>query len=164
MIKPTYVNFEQAKLLKEKGFHAPTLSCYHTDTLRENYSLINQYLNTYSEEHSDDCITIPYSSNDNGVELATIDFNSWGDRYCAALEQWQVVEWLRVVKGVWIQVSINRYGLFYCNILQNQPTKNIDVPMSYEMLCQLNDFKSPTEAYSAAFDYILPKLKEEEMK
>ena len=65
-----------------------------------------------------------------------------------------IVEWLRVNHGIWIQVSISRYGMFYCNILQNQPTKNIDVPMSYEMICQLNDYNTPQEAYSAAFNYI----------
>jgi hypothetical protein len=69
-------------------------------------------------------------------------------------EQHQVVDWLLEKHGIWIQVCISRYGIFYCNVLQNQPTKNIDVPMSYEMICQLNDFDTPQKAYEAAFDYI----------
>jgi hypothetical protein len=76
------------------------------------------------------------------------------DVWTYAPEQHQVVEWLWLNHGIWIQVSISRYGMFYCNILKNQPTKNINVPMSYEMICQLNDYNTPQEAYSAAFDYI----------
>jgi hypothetical protein len=120
-IKPTYITFEQAKWLKEKGFHS--IKCL-----------------AYSLE---------------GFELNNYCYNLEGDKqWTAKPEQWQVVEWLRVNHGIWIQVSISRYGVFYCNILQDQKTKNLDIPMSYEMICQLNDFNSPQEAYSAAFDYI----------
>jgi hypothetical protein len=116
-IEPTYVSFEQAKLLKEKGF----------------------------DQRSE-----LYRYNSKG-ELSLLEGIN-------APEQWQVVEFLRVNHDIWIQVSISKYGVFYCNILQNQPTKSIDIPMTYEMICQLNDFNSPQKAYSSAFDYVLKEL------
>jgi hypothetical protein len=123
-IEPYYVDFNTAKWLKEKGFNESTLT---------------------------------YWSKRDGLienEITLRNHNGRGEWGTSRPEQHVVVEWLRINHGIWIQVSISRYGVFYCNILQNQKTKNLDIPMSYEMICQLNDFNSPQEAYSAAFDYI----------
>jgi hypothetical protein len=35
-IKPTYISFEQAKWLKEKGFNLPTLNWYHRGNKKFN--------------------------------------------------------------------------------------------------------------------------------
>ena len=131
-IEPAYATFEQAKLLKEKGFRVSTKNAWDSHGK-------NKIIESSMKDELD------WNKLDKGA-------------YYAAPEQWQIVEWLRVEKGIWIQVSISKYGVFYCNILQNQPTKSIDIPMTYEMICQLNDFNSPQEAYSAAFDYILNEL------
>jgi len=96
-IKPTYVTFEQAKLLKEKGLKG----------IEIDYGL-NQMLNN-----------------------------------CKTPEQWQVIEWLRTEKSIWIGVNrkFNRfYSVIYTNSMQH---------FDY-IVCD-----TPQEAYSAAFDYIL---------
>jgi hypothetical protein len=144
-IQPTCVSFEQAKWLKEKGFDEETLYFYNQQGKIHDLEDVFNYGGEGGMFITD--WYKKYNSNQGYVK----------DVYSAP-EQWQVVEWLRVNRGIWIQVNISKYGMFYCNILENQPTKNIDVPMSYEMICQLNDFKAPQEAYSAAFDYIINHL------
>jgi hypothetical protein len=75
-IKPTYVTFEQAKWLKEKGFKIGSERGY----------LPNGEL-SYSQ----------YAS------LCYNDEEDYPTRYSAP-EQWQVVEWLRVNHGIWVWV------------------------------------------------------------
>ena len=136
-IKPRYVTYEQAELLKEKEFGVPCKKAYMKDGSGNVHPVPEEFETNWNTRKSEvDYMRVFYSSP----------------------EQWQVVEWLRVNHDIWCQVNISKYGVFYCNILQNQPTKNIDRPMTYEMICQLNDFNSPQEAYSAAFDYILTNL------
>jgi hypothetical protein len=77
-IKPTYITFEQAKWLKEKGFDE---SCR---------MLIN---GAYEPFHLN-LIETQYFQN-NSVLLK--------DCYSAP-EQWQVVEWLRVNHGIWVSI------------------------------------------------------------
>jgi hypothetical protein len=75
-IKPTYITFEQAKWLKEKGFKIGSNRGY----------LPNGEL-SYSQ----------YAS------LCYNDEEDYPTRYSAP-EQWQVVEWLRVNHGIWVWV------------------------------------------------------------
>ena len=89
-----------------------------------------------------------------------IDFEKEGDlfnnRYpstqipidwCLAPEQHQVVEWLRVNHGIWVFVAREpETGVYYPNIDVNKGDKYFD---------KFDDYDSPQEAYSAAFDYIL---------
>jgi len=83
-IKPTYITFEQAKWLKEKGFDE---SCR---------MLIN---GAYEPFHLN-LIETQYFQN-NSVLLK--------DCYSAP-EQWQVVEWLRVNHGIWIYCKYQKRG------------------------------------------------------
>jgi hypothetical protein len=74
--------------------------------------------------------------------------------YLSAPEQWMVVEWLRVNHGIWVRLTTYAFGFQYH--LDNTPdpeTWNID--RRYDCA---DDFKTPQEAYSAAFDYILDNL------
>ena len=88
-IKPTYVTFEQAKSLKEKGFDVLTWYCYLKDR------------------------TVQFSSGDeNDVDL--YNHNLW-DNYSMP-EQWQVVEWLRVNHGIWVCVLIPSETTWYFKI------------------------------------------------
>jgi hypothetical protein len=116
-IKPTYITFEQAKWLKEKGFDE---SCR---------MLIN---GAYEPFHLN-LIETQYFQN-NSVLLK--------DCYSAP-EQWQVVEWLRVNHGIWIWVENYPNE---DNFTPQIPKANLSKILGY--------YKSPQEAYSAAFDYI----------
>jgi hypothetical protein len=73
-IKPTYVTFEQAKLLKEKGFDEITKSIYQYD----NLEIDNDYVNFRNSLFSYDYFEI------------------------SAPEQWQVVEYFRLKYGFWV--------------------------------------------------------------
>jgi hypothetical protein len=61
----------------------------------------------------------------------------------SAPEQWQVVEWLRVNHGIWIWVENYPNE---DNFTPQIPKANLSKILGY--------YKSPQEAYSAAFDYI----------
>jgi hypothetical protein len=116
-IQPTYVSFEQSKLLKEKGFDVITNKLYH------------------------------YNGSD-FITLITKNSENFG---FSAPEQWQVVEWLRVNHGIWIQpiYQINSYWGFD---IQKLDLKNI---LNGSTQTHIGKYNSPQEAYSAAFDYIL---------
>jgi hypothetical protein len=119
-IKPEYVTFEQAKLLKEKGFDEECKMCVAEGDERP----------------------LPFNCGN------TIHKNSLHPYYSAA-EQWQVVEWLRVNHGIWISVDMvyetTQTGFWY-SIRQSKED---------DMAIASNEYPTPQEAYSAAFDYIL---------
>jgi len=139
-IKPIYVTFEQAKLFKEKGFDEITKAIYQYENLEVNNDYVNFRNSLFSYDHFE----------------------------ISAPEHWQVVEWLRVNYGIWVSIEpcMNvegdwrtpvkgtfsfMYAIKYANeklyIVFN---KN---PMLFE-----KGFKTPQEAYSAAFDYILNNI------
>jgi hypothetical protein len=76
-------------------------------------------------------------------------------------EQWQVVEWLRVNHGIWIEVhhirtsSINRFHVIiwdYKNLEDYITIYHDGIGPGYKV------WDTPQAAYSAAFDYILTKI------
>jgi hypothetical protein len=73
-IKATYVTFEQAKWLKEKGFNVKV----------EGLFFDGEFINIFPKKA-------------NNTDFASTRYNS-------APEQGQVVEWLRVNHGIWIYV------------------------------------------------------------
>jgi hypothetical protein len=114
-IKPTHAIFEHAKWLKELGF---------IEFCNMRYNEFGKLTATKLGMHANP--------------------NNYVDSYSAP-EQWQVVEWLRVNHGIWINVTISqedKWEYFIGN------TINCDV------LHYCSKFNSPQEAYSAAFDYI----------
>jgi len=137
-IKPTYVTWEQARLLKEKGFDE---SCYRTYNLRKELS------------------PFPITENMGGEKVDPLDYK-WNNSSIhpsniTAPEQWQVVEFLRVNHGIWVEVGVGNLfhkDKFYILIKEY----NID---RWNLTSLTNDlhspYDSPQEAYSAAFDYIL---------
>jgi hypothetical protein len=138
-IKPTYITFEQAKWLKEKGFDE---SCR---------MLIN---GAYEPFHLN-LIETQYFQN-NSVLLK--------DCYSAP-EQWQVVEWLRFNHDIWVSViKIDGFqDLYYYTITGSSEFFNNGRTITVEewddetcdkMGYNNKYFNSPQEAYSAAFDYI----------
>jgi hypothetical protein len=132
-IKPTYVTFEQAKLLKEKGFDVPTLSFYVID--ESEYGDLEEFIQ---------------NPNDN---YPTLEDNTLFDTLASSPEQWQVVEWLRVNHGIWIRVEPDWDGDWWGQIKSNNiPDARIG---KWTVITAVAPYKSPQEAYSAAFDYIL---------
>lgn len=108
-IKPTYVSFEIAKWLKEKGFNNETNCFYFEDGEFCQYKIRDTY-GYYDEEYT--------------VELEEL-YNNWNDNYLtkkngsrcfgcsknnnyfetySAPEQWVVVEWALQVHKIFISV------------------------------------------------------------
>ena len=132
-IEPTYITFEQAKWLKEKGFTKEN-GC----ACREGW--IN-YLFYFEGKTSE-------PENDSGYALDTLGNSHLIERP----EQWQVVEWLRVNHGIWVWVEKGRNPENFYPVIDS--SKEI---ASFKHLPKMwRD--TPQEAYSAAFDYILTNL------
>ena len=135
-IEPTYVTFEQAKLLRDKGFDEECKWCYdleyqelffHVEDIWKNSEIQNGY--------------------PEGV------FERLGKHpMVSAPEQWQVCEWLRVEKGIWIDVTLSSDSKFL-NLIRD--IKNPNTHLGIARVNDISFFNSPQEAYSAAFDYIL---------
>jgi len=131
MIQPTYVTFEQARWLKEKGFNVKVISFFDNDILSE------------PKDRKVDKFTI----------YNPINWNAIRPHYYSRPEQWQVVEWLRVNHNIWIEV----HGW------TNQPVGDEVWKECYQAFINGDAtnvfiFKTPQEAYSAAFDYVLNNL------
>lgn len=134
-IKPTYVTFEQAKRLRDKGFNESCDKIYYLP-----HPTIAKKNNV--EEN------IWFSINNSSPLLNGI----------LRPEQHQVVEWLRVNHGIWVVPDIKHtkgIGLhFGVDIWKLIP----DVEVKYIPTNIPEDFLTPQEAYSAAFDYILNSI------
>jgi len=132
-IKPTYVTWEQAKWLKEKGFYVKVEWAYQDKNLVHD-SHYKELKNWNDKNHVD----------------------------CSAPEQWQVVEWLRVNYGIWVYpLPIDdEMKLWQCRIVKGQPFSNLKNTLKIINHGEISyrGLYSPQEAYSAAFDYILNNL------
>jgi len=131
-IQPAYVTFEQAKMLKEKGFNLEVFSYF-----KSKESVYNDF--PYYEQEIDDWNSIKYNA------------PHWPDTYSRP-EQWQVVEWLRVNHGIWIDVTWgtdNEKEVWYFGVSKI----NVKSPIMTKPY-----FDTPQEAYTHAFDYVLKEL------
>jgi len=129
-IKPHYVTFEQAKLLKEKGFDLKLFTYY-----KRTGFLFNQSPN--------------YEQNPNNW-----NGSSYIDCYSAP-EYWQVIEWLLIVHNIWIDVS---YDFIVFDITIVHPDREPIYLLSTVGGATTYLFTTLEEAYSGAFDYILNNL------
>lgn len=117
-----YVTFEQALKLKDKGC---SIYGYLQDVWLGN---------TYEKSKSNKLIEVPVFGLGASSNLP---------------EQWQVVEWLRVEKGIWISVEpVDEFWKFI--VFSKNATKAENLTRAF---CN-----TPQEAYSAAFDYVLNNL------
>lgn len=134
-IKPSYVTFEQAKLLKEKRFDEITDTIFMT-----NHSSEVIFENINRLKHSD------------GV-----------NPFVSRPEQWQVVEWLRINYGINV-LPIESYTYpdeiknRWKYQIVNKQEKDRDIFNKKFFIESDYEFQSPQEAYSAAFDYVLKEL------
>jgi hypothetical protein len=128
-----YVTFEQAKWLKEKEFHLPTLSFYVIDDEDED--------NGYGE--------LGELVDDPNYSFPSLADNTLFDALASAPEQHQVVEWLLDKHNFWISIrpprprKLELWGYYM--------TEGDDEDV---LLHENRGYKTPQEAYSAAFDYI----------
>jgi hypothetical protein len=136
-----YVNFEQAKLLKELGFNEPCFFCF---SLMENLN-----------KNSDPC-HLPEELNNYGCEggMSLSDWlQDYNNKYYHTLSrptQAQVVEWLWTKYSIWICVDYDEDDDedYFTYSIRSKFGNYVD-----------DIFKSSQEAYSAAFDRILILLK-----
>ena len=141
-IKPTYVTFEQTKLLKKKGFDKICES--HLVVKTNGVNKGKQFIRRGRLDYDD-------------IYLEYIEEN--------IPEQWQVVEWLRVNHGIWVTPipRLNSWIFSIVEVITSNHDSLIDIDFYGD-----NDYltskgvptiiMSPQEAYSAAFDYVLNNL------
>ena len=133
----TPVNFELAKLLKEKGFNDQTLHFYTKpkskmfgiDEHNRYYNIVNTPKKLYTcGEHSVADIKNVYSA-------PTIA---------------DVVMWLYEKHGVWIETPFwdSKFRIKIINTIEEKLLRGID----------FEGYNSPTEAYEAAIKYCLTEL------
>jgi hypothetical protein len=134
----TPVNFEIAKLLKEKGFN-----------LKVRYSYghsINPHIAYPNEDFAISC-----------------DFNSpnmgrnWKHLYSAPTIA-EVIMWLYEKHGIWIEIGVGNLfhkDKFYVIIKQHNVDRWDLTPLNNE---KHSPYDTPTEAYEAAIEYALKEL------
>ena len=158
----TPVSFEIAKLLKEEGFDKPTQNAYINSILFANF-VESDLERTYYFDADDfyENWNQPgwvFTKNGLGCFGCILDNLKYFHAYSAPTIA-EAVLWLYEKRGVWISVSISRYGRFYCNILRKEDTRSLDNPIGWEMRAQLNEFNSPKEAYEGAITFYLAARK-----
>lgn len=137
LIKPTYVTFEQAKKFKEKNFNVKCETKFEINGDLSELNALDGALDWNNTKFSRPLISRP--------------------------EQWQVVEWLRINRGINI-LPIESYT--YPDEIKNRwkyqiinkQEKNKDIFNKKFFIESDYEFQSPQESYSAAFDYVLNNL------
>ena len=142
-INPIYVTFEQAKLLAEKEYPQTP-----TKLSRTYYN----YKGEFNGDVTEHLKALLRRDLEKSLQYITV----------AAPEQWEVVEWLRVNHGIWVEVTPDSYGeewFVTCKPCSKKVWDDIEL-RSKVHLSKLHFlfYKTPQEAYSAAFDYILKEL------
>lgn len=150
----TSVSFELAKLLKEKGFSWECSHFYCKSKYDKKF-----YLTTGTEYESDrDCIwDWNLNGGKSGTLLKTIPYPNDKDAiYYSAPTIAEVVMWLYEKHGIWIYVDTSsvRKWVYFINLVDNDYFLNSDSTECGELY-----FNSPTEAYEAAIEHCLTKLK-----
>lgn len=175
-MKAKYVTFEQAKLLFEKGF---TLFTENTKSVasnnrygdNEHYSFYkdatNWDISGYPSLKEKCIVTFHEKVGTNSSEINSLlttygiwEGNNGGIKSYLAAEQWQVIEWLRVSHGIWVRVDCI-HSEWWVVSLNNASDGSFKVHPSLIAHPDYIVYKTPQEAYSAAFDYILKELIDE---
>jgi hypothetical protein len=126
-IEPAYVTFEQAKWLKELGFDVRLKSWFDSEG---EFHILNDEFNS----------------------IGWFNRNLPKDE-CSRPEQWQVVEWLRVNHNIWIEASLIK-DFTYTPLKIFWYGRIINLNKEEDDIHNTEEFNTPQEAYSAAFDYI----------
>lgn len=133
MILTAIVNFETAKLLKEKEFESVNSNRLH----RSYYNYLGEYrgdVTDYIVAKVGKLDTKPFES---------VDAPSIG----------QAVDWLFEEYGIWIIANIDIQDRWYFELFNIKSKRNSEILPDNEYW-----FNSPTEAYEAAINYCLTNL------
>ena len=128
----TPVNFEIAKLLKEKGFNEMCRQFWGYDSTEEENILIGENSPTFINNRRNDDIAAPTIA--------------------------EVVMWLYEKHGLWISVGIDTIfnkGKFCILLYKNRGLSLEHFPIEND---KFSPYNSPKEAYEAAIEYTLTKL------
>jgi len=139
-IKPTYISFEQAKLLKEKKIEIDT----------DEVIFYRDEVNNI-EEHQIKNRDVIYYDNNFLYKVIENEYRTY--------HQWEFIEWLGVNHGIWVVVTpvlvIKAaspikfdYEIYYFDEIKYGDEVEINYLPS----------NTPQGAYLAAFDYILKEL------
>lgn len=145
-----YITFEQAKKLKALNFN---------EKCRNYYTPIGkEYQNGWGDMIEN---TGGFSTNEHN-ELNEFDYSDFNkkqkDDYCLTPEHWQVVDWLLEGHGIWICIEPNSdYNEDWLVMIKWNKLPNRKIGRWYVIKTLIN-LKTPHEAYSSAFDYILDNL------
>jgi hypothetical protein len=159
-IEPKYVTFEQAKLLKEKGFQELVNHYYFEDGEFKEHSLTgtNGY---YGEEYEFNLSEFNENWNDKWLTKKSGDrcFGCSKDRgyfeTYSAPEQWQVVEWFRLTHNINITVRCD-YSYSSEKLYYFYEIKWFNINFWDSITGESED--NPQIVYSKAIDYVLNKL------
>jgi hypothetical protein len=124
-IQPKYVNFEQAKWLKEIGFDVRLKSWFDSEG---EFHILNDEFNS----------------------IGWLNHNLPKDEYSRP-EQWVVVEWLLLNHGIWVHTAPENNEedvVKWAYVIQRICEEEVF------FVRRIGEFNSPQEAYSVAFDYI----------
>jgi len=152
-IEPTYVTFEQAKWLKEKGFDKKVHQYFQF--IRNKSSKLNE---TWQFTHSSflvresDAAMSP-DEGKNGVEISAYsdrifrDYNfKTSEDFISVPEQHTVVEWASLVHNIDIEARPVRYA--------GDIKSSYYQPYINGCIVNMSKFETRQEAYSSAFEYI----------
>ena len=114
----TLVNFETAKLLKEKGFDNPTTDCYNLNGLLFS----NGWCEYIADDHEFDGLVIPEKLKEKDVLAPTVS---------------ETVMWLHEKHGIWISVQQNIHDKFEAHTPNctpyDSPTEAYEVAIEYTL-------------------------------
>jgi hypothetical protein len=160
-IEPHYVDFNTAKLLKEKGFNEECSFIYSAMEGQENELLpVNSSINHIIEFNKKGLKFFDDSRGDKTRINQTIK-NSYAKKTITAPEQHIVIEWLRVNHDIWVcinpkrEIINNTNEMWYDAEVWKLETDEIKLYGWKELAAPS---KTPQEAYSKAFDYVLKQL------
>ena len=144
------VNFEIAKLLKEKGFDTPTNRYYEHALTSKKDPETNDYKGAFGWKKGETNLRTDYFKNNYG--MADLSTKNW--YICSAPTISEVVMWLYEKHDVWVSVEKQNRRLFKYRI------SNIDTFNDSFSSIERSEFnyEIPTEAYEAAIKYILENL------
>jgi hypothetical protein len=130
-IKPIYISFEQAKLLKEKKIEIDT----------DEVLFYRDEVNNIKEHQLKNKDVVYYANN----FLYKVNENE-----CRTYHQWEFIEWLRINHNI----DVEGRTQITSKTGKKEYIAYIDcIDIDYN-----NRYKTSQEAYSAAFDYILKEL------
>lgn len=146
----TEVNYEIAKLLKEKGFDLPTNKYYEHALTSKKDSETNDFTGAFGWKKGETNLNVGFFRNNGG--MADLSNENW--YMCSAPTIAEVIMWLYEKHGIWIDVTLNQFS------------KPNDLKWMYSIVFteertyshSQKSFNSPTESYLSAIKYYLKDL------